>query len=204
MCYHAYVMLRGRCSCAISERPTPSLFALSSLLRLLSPTIPVHPRNAPVSLIIPVHTQKQGVGGYPCYDQSSHFGNVLARTDLRSPFFFRALCALRGESHGYRLLSLATSHSSLATKSNYSRTSGGSPLSLIIPALTQTPGGGGANELSLPRHGQLLPYESYQLQYVPLHHVSMSARRHFRLPVTSHGSRNAVTNHEPRVTQATR
>jgi hypothetical protein len=63
MCYYAYVMLRGRCSCAISERPTPSLFALPSLFPLLSPTIPVHPRNAPVSPIIPVHTQKQGGGG---------------------------------------------------------------------------------------------------------------------------------------------
>src|SRR5208337_3683568 len=110
-------MLRGRCSCAISERPTPALFALSSLLRLLSPTIPVHPRNAPVTPIIPVHTQKQGGGAYPSYDQSHHFGNAPARTDLRSPFF---LCVLCGESHGYRLLPLATSHSSLATKSNYS------------------------------------------------------------------------------------
>jgi len=31
---------------------------------MLSPTIPVHPRNAPVSPIIPVHTQKQGGWGY--------------------------------------------------------------------------------------------------------------------------------------------
>ncbi len=51
---------RGRGSCAISERPTHSVFGPSSLFRMLSPTIPVHPRNAPVSPIIPVHTQKQG------------------------------------------------------------------------------------------------------------------------------------------------
>jgi hypothetical protein len=43
---------------------TPSFFASSSLFCLLSPIIPVHPRIVPVSLIIPVHTQKQGgVGG---------------------------------------------------------------------------------------------------------------------------------------------
>jgi len=68
-------MLRGRCSCAILERPgtpsgtqracpTPSSFASPSLLRMLSPIIPVHPRDALVSPIIPVHTQKQGGGGY--------------------------------------------------------------------------------------------------------------------------------------------
>src|SRR5208282_1140447 len=32
---------------------------------------------------------------------------------------------------------------------------------------------------SFPHHWQLLPYESYALQYLPLHQVSMSARRHF-------------------------
>src|SRR5208337_2771870 len=66
MCYASPVMLRGRCSCAISDPPTPSLFATPSLFRTLSPTIPVHPRTAPVSPIIPVHTQKQGGGGYIC------------------------------------------------------------------------------------------------------------------------------------------
>src|SRR5208337_354865 len=63
MCYALPAMLRGRCSCAISERLAPSPFALPSLFRLLSPTIPVHQRNAPVSPIIPVLTQKQGGGG---------------------------------------------------------------------------------------------------------------------------------------------
>ena len=56
---------------------------------------------------------------------------------------------------------------------------GTSPVSPIVPALTQTPGGGGHTTPFLLRHGQLLPYESYQLQYVPLHYVSMSARRQF-------------------------
>jgi hypothetical protein len=65
---------RGRGCCAISgrpgnpsgtqgTRPTSSHFPLSSLFRVLSPTIPVHPRNAPVSPITPVLTQKQGGGG---------------------------------------------------------------------------------------------------------------------------------------------
>jgi len=57
-------MLRERRSFAISERPTPSFFATSSLLRTLSPTIPAHRRHSPVSLIIPALTQKQGGGGY--------------------------------------------------------------------------------------------------------------------------------------------
>jgi hypothetical protein len=58
MWYASLVMLRGRCSCAISGRPTPSPAPKVPL----SPIIPVHPRNSPVSLIIPVHTQKQGGG----------------------------------------------------------------------------------------------------------------------------------------------
>src|SRR5208283_363127 len=41
-----------------TTRPTPS----PALKKLLSPIIPVHPRNSPVSPIIPVHTQKQGGG----------------------------------------------------------------------------------------------------------------------------------------------
>src|SRR5208283_771347 len=75
MCYASPVMLRasqhdpgherrGRGCCAISGRSTPSSFAFPSLFRVLSPIIPVHPRNSPVSPIIPVHTQKQGGGVY--------------------------------------------------------------------------------------------------------------------------------------------
>ncbi len=69
MCYPSPVMLRGRRSCAISERPTPLPFAVPSLFRMLSPTIPVHPRNSPVSPIIPVHTQKQGGGACGSYQR---------------------------------------------------------------------------------------------------------------------------------------
>ena len=58
-------MLRGRCSCAISECPTPSFFALSSLYCPLTPLFPLHPRNAPVTPLFPLLTQKQGGGGYP-------------------------------------------------------------------------------------------------------------------------------------------
>src|SRR5208337_811500 len=107
MCYALPVMLRGSCSCAISERPTPSPFALSSLFRMLSPIIPVHPRNAPVSPIIPAHTQKQGGRGYPWYDQSFYFGIAISSTDLRFPFFLRALC----DGSAPLFFSLATRHS---------------------------------------------------------------------------------------------
>src|SRR5208283_1238664 len=61
---------RGRGCCAISERPTLSPFVAPSLFPMLSPTIPVHPRTAPVSPIIPARlsrarprdTQKPGAG----------------------------------------------------------------------------------------------------------------------------------------------
>src|SRR5208283_1897469 len=74
MCYASPVMLRvpqlhpgheqrGRGCCAISERPAPSSFASSSLLRSLSALFPLHPRNSPVSPLFPLLTQKQGGGG---------------------------------------------------------------------------------------------------------------------------------------------
>src|SRR5208282_4906108 len=65
MCYALPVMLRGCCSCAISVRPTPSLFVSSSSLRALTPLFPLHPEKQPVSPLFPLHTQKQGGGGYP-------------------------------------------------------------------------------------------------------------------------------------------
>ena len=58
-------MLRGRCSCAISERPTPLSFAPPSLLHPLTPLFPLHPRISPVTPLFPLLTQKHGGGGYP-------------------------------------------------------------------------------------------------------------------------------------------
>src|SRR5208337_4200421 len=66
MCYPWAVMLRGRCSCAISDRLTPSSFALSSLFRPLTPLFPLHPRNSPVTPLFPLLTHKQGGGVYLC------------------------------------------------------------------------------------------------------------------------------------------
>src|SRR5208283_887432 len=60
MCYASPVMLRGRCSCASSIRPTPSSFASSSLSRLLTPLFPLDASHSPISPLFPLHTQKQG------------------------------------------------------------------------------------------------------------------------------------------------
>ncbi len=58
-----------------------------------------------------------------------------------------------------------------------------SPFSLLLFLATGLPAEASAEEghllRSFPRHRQLLPYESYPLQYLPLPHVSMSARRQF-------------------------
>jgi len=87
----------GRRSCATSvrpgnpfgtqtTRPKPSPFALSSLFRILSPTIPVHRRHSPVSPIISVHTQKHGGGGVP-----------PAKCVLPQTLCFLPLCYLYGQ-----------------------------------------------------------------------------------------------------------
>ncbi len=79
-------MLRGRCTCTISERLTPSLslrllatshppLATSSL----TPLFPLHPRNSPVSPIIPLHTQKQGGGADLLRDAFSPNSFVFSR-----------------------------------------------------------------------------------------------------------------------------
>jgi hypothetical protein len=52
-------MLRGRCSCAISARPTSS----PAPKLLLSPLFPLLPGKSPVSPLFPLLTQKQGGGG---------------------------------------------------------------------------------------------------------------------------------------------
>jgi hypothetical protein len=91
MCYASPVMLRGRCSCAISDRPvsasgtqtprpTPSsaprlLVTSHSFTQsdpcegplataLVSPLFPLHPRNRPVTPLFPLLKQKQGGGRY--------------------------------------------------------------------------------------------------------------------------------------------
>jgi len=51
-------MLRGRRSCAISERSTPSPTSQNPL----SPLFPLHPGNSPVTPLFPLLTQKQGGG----------------------------------------------------------------------------------------------------------------------------------------------
>jgi len=61
---------RGPGSCAISERPTPSLFASSSLLCPLTPLFPLGASHSPVTPLFPLHTQKQGGRG------RYHKGNV--------------------------------------------------------------------------------------------------------------------------------
>jgi len=88
MCYASSVMLRGRCSCAISERPTPSLFATPSLFRTLSPIIPVHRRHSTANPIIPVHTQKQGGGGgiiFACYSPCRLLSPIIPVHRRHSP-----------------------------------------------------------------------------------------------------------------------
>jgi hypothetical protein len=86
-------MLRGRCSCAISNRPTAS-----STLRLLatrhsslatafvSPLFPLHPGNSPVTPLFPLHPQKQGRGRLK---SSANCGQSIVnceRAFLRSAF----------------------------------------------------------------------------------------------------------------------
>src|SRR5208283_1583237 len=168
---------RGRCSCTISERPTSSPFASSSLLLSLTPLFPLHARHSPVSPIIPALTQNIGGGGIPnaAFASSPSFtssSSALARTRRRgtkgtlsaaprataaqrvvrppmcttessgivgAPTFLslhtigrsqkrpaseRSPCTnFEPVSSFSSDLLLATSHSSLATKSNHSRTS---------------------------------------------------------------------------------
>jgi hypothetical protein len=99
MCYASPVMLRGRCSCAISIRPTPlpraifakgeAPFVSSSLFRMLSPIIPLHPRNYTVTPLFPLLTQKQGVGGtFSCLFCLVH---IFLRPHSPPPHFLQRL-----------------------------------------------------------------------------------------------------------------
>jgi len=132
MCYASPVMLRGRCSCAISGRPgapsgthTTRPSPSPAPKYPLSPIIPVHPRNSPVSPIIPVHTQKQGGGGgylfslsvLPSFVLRVYTGPV-AVSSVVSPscpaFSFSPLvCPACSELRGERSPRRVTRHSSL-------------------------------------------------------------------------------------------
>jgi len=150
----------------------PHVFVFSSLF---GPQTAANPNHSPTSAAFARKSNHSRTyaktGGYtPSFrDQPFHFGNTPRRIFLQ-------------HSLPCRTLQLGDSV----------------PVELEIPAFTGTaqgkrldcelstdncelpfPGGGGQKTLSLLRHGQLLPYESYLLQYVPLHYVSMSARRHF-------------------------
>ncbi len=66
MCYASSAMLRGSCSCAISELATPSSFVSPSLLRPLTPLFPLDASHSPITPLFPLHTQKQGGRGVSC------------------------------------------------------------------------------------------------------------------------------------------
>jgi len=86
-------MLRGRCSCTISERPIPSPFAPPSLFYHLTPLFPLHTRHSPVTPLFPLLTQKQGVYPPLQHDQSFHFG-ILPGPIPCFPSLLRLLSAL--------------------------------------------------------------------------------------------------------------
>ncbi len=135
MCYHAYVMLLGCYFCALSNRPTLSLFALSSLFRMLSPIIPAHPRNAPVSPIIPAHTQKQGVGG-SCGMTNRFISGIFLTGSSSCGLCFSDLFSVLSVSSVVKLFSVAFPRSPRVTRHSLARRSfsGGGPPTPIIPA----------------------------------------------------------------------
>src|SRR5208337_4815854 len=100
-------MLRGRCFCAISERPTPLSFAPPSLLHPLTPLFPLDASHSPVSPLFPLDTQNRGGTPLPIaskgllfYGQPFHFGvcpdSALPRCSPSCRPSF--LCAFCGES----------------------------------------------------------------------------------------------------------
>ena len=83
----------------------PLPFVFSSLLRMLTPLFPLDANHSPATPLFPLHTQKQGGGGVPENRVVANQRPAIRRT--RSPAL---------------ILRLATSHSSLATIFNHSRT----------------------------------------------------------------------------------
>jgi hypothetical protein len=87
-------MLRGRCSCAISARPTPS----PAFQSLLTPLFPLLTRNSPVSSFVsPTYAKTGGWGGVEILPKPMPFHR-------RTP-----------QSRAFRIWPLPTSHSSRAT-----------------------------------------------------------------------------------------
>ena|SRR5271157_1119898 len=122
MCYASPVMLRGRYSYAISERPTPSLFVSPSLLPPLTPFFPLDASHSPVSPLFPLDTQNRGV--YPPSNMINRF--ILQLSPARSSAVpFCSVLSLRSSANSALLRYLFPFPfpcSSLATKSNHSRT----------------------------------------------------------------------------------
>jgi len=100
-------MLRGRCSCAISGRPTASSFVFSSLLRPLTPLVPLDASHSPASPLFPLLTQKQGV-----YPPSNMINRSISEFSLAlssaSPLF--SVFSLRSSAHSAPLRYLFFCH----------------------------------------------------------------------------------------------
>ena len=88
-CYARAVMVGGRCSCAISDRPIPSPTRKTPL----SPLLPLDTSHSHVSPLFPLHTKNRGVPPSLRYD---HF-------------------PLRAESSFRRFSLFATPHSPLSS-----------------------------------------------------------------------------------------
>ena len=100
-------MLRGRCSRAISGRPTPSSFASFSLSRPLTPLFPLHPIKSPASALFPLHTQKQG-GTPSCGMTNRSISEFSLALSSASPLF--SAFSLRSSAHSAPLRYLFFCH----------------------------------------------------------------------------------------------
>jgi hypothetical protein len=168
MCYASPVMLRGRCSCAISglsTRPPAPAIPVSPLFPpcperhsrrvhsrpSLSPLLPLHPRNSPVTPLFPLLTHKQGGRGYKEAKEMKEAKDVNEVEDhhlLLTHAFTTTLINIVGAPTFLRLQASARSQEqSLSEGTSFnvqlSTFNHFSPLAPIIPAHTQKQGGGG-------------------------------------------------------------